>query len=160
MFSPTKAMLYHNRVKLWVVDFATWDIVLSGGGGTWVEDHEFSLAGTADAGEVVKESQDRMLVYGGELYYPRVQGIYKMNLSTGSSTLVYGKAGSGALYEILPECSTVVSIHQAVDGVTPVLLVGLSYPDRVVAVNMTTNALYWKGRTLDSRTPVAVTVGA
>jgi len=160
-FNPAnKDMLYHDRVKLWITHFSTWDLVLSGGGGTWTEDHEFTLAGTADLGLVVRAAQDKMLVYGGDLYYPRVQGVYRMNLATGASTLVYGKAGSGALYEILPDCSTIVSIHQAMDGVTPVLLVGLSYPDRVVAVNMTTNALYWKGRTLDSRTPVAVTVGA
>lgn len=161
MFDPTtKALYYHDRTKLYIVAFSTWDIVISGGGGTWVEDQEFTLAGSIDAGESVSLAQDKMVLYDGYLWYARQQGVYRMDLTTGTSVLFYGKVGSGATYENLPNYSTISSLQQATDGTTPVMVIGMTYPDRTVAVNLTTHALYWKGRVLDSRTPVSMGVGA
>jgi hypothetical protein len=82
-----------------------------------------------------------------------------MNITTGASTFFFGKLGSGATYEILPNYSTTTSVHQALDGTTPVMLIGLTYPDCVVAVNLLTNVLYWKGRMLSGPTSVALAVG-
>lgn len=160
-FEPSsKALFYHDRDKVYITNWSTLYSVLSGGGGTFVVDHEYTLAGTASQYVLVKEAQDKMLFYGGYLWYARVEGIYRMDIGTGVSTLFYGQVGSGATHTPLPGYSTIVSLHQAVDGFTPILLVGLTYPDRVVAVNMNTHALYWRGRTLDSRTPVALAIGA
>jgi len=159
LFDPiTWDLFYHDRTKLYIVYFATWGSTMISGG-TWVEDQEWTLAGNIDSNTAFKEAQDKMILYVGDLYYSRVQGIYKMNITTGVSTLFFGKLGSGATYEILPNYSTTVSIHQALDGVTPLMLIGLTYPDHVVAVNLLTNTLYWKGRMLSSPTPVALAVG-
>jgi len=159
-FAPTtKDLVYHDRTKVYIVTWSNLSTILSGGGGTWTEDNEYTLAGTVSAYDLVKEAQDKMLFYGGYLWYARVQGVYRMDMGTGASTLFYGKVGSGATHEVLPDYSTIVSLHLGADGVTPVLLVGLTYPDRVVAVNLASHVIYWRGRELDSRTPVALAIG-
>jgi hypothetical protein len=159
LFDPTTLdLFYHDRTKLYIVYFATWGSTMISGG-TWVEDLEHTLAGNIDSNTTFQEAQDKMILYAGNLYYARIQGIYKMNITTGVSTLFFGKLGSVATYEILPNYSTIVSIHQALDGVTPLMMIGLTYPDHVVAVNLLTNALYWKGQMLSSPTSVALAVG-
>lgn len=162
-FRPTsKDILAHNRIKLWITHYATWNVVMGGGGGTWLEDHEYSLAGSVDPFVLGALAQDSMTVDDatGLLFYARNEGVYVMDLGTGVSTLIYGKVGSGATHEVLGDYATVSSVKLATDGATPILFVGMSRPDRIWAVNRTTHALYWKGFQDDAHQPLSMTVGA
>lgn len=162
-FRPTsRDLLYHNRTKLWITSYATWNATMGGGGGTWLEDHEYSLGGSIDTYDRAALAQDSMALddAGSKLYYARNQGVYVMDLTTGVSTLIYGKADSGATHEVLGEYSSISSVALTTDGATPLLLVGMARPDRIWAVNLTTNAIYWKGFQDDAHQPLSLAVGA
>jgi hypothetical protein len=159
-FQPsTRDLLYHDRSSLYITHFAAWNAIISGGGGTWVENHTYTLSGTIDEGDRAL-AQDAMVVDGNYLYYARKEGVYRMDLTTGTSVLLYGIVGSGATHEILPTSRAVISVAYGVDNSVPILLVGMTYPDLSVAVNLNTNVLYWKGRLDDSHTPYSMAVGA
>jgi hypothetical protein len=162
-FRPTsRDILAHNRIKLWITHYATWNVVMGGGGGTWLEDHEYSLAGSVDANANGALAQDSMTLddAAGLLFYARNEGVYAMDLSTGSSTLIYGKAGSGATHEVLGDYTTISSVKLATDGATPLLIVGMARPDRIWAINRGTHAVYWRGFQDDAHQPLSMAVGA
>lgn len=162
MFRPTsRDILAHNRIKLWVTHYATWSATIGGGGGTWVEDHEYTLAGTVDPDATGALAQDSMALddAAGLLFYARKEGVYAMVLATGVSTLYYGKVGSGATHESLPDYAMVSSIQLTTDSGTAILLVGMARPDRIWAVNRTTHAIYWAGFQDDAHQPLSMTVG-
>jgi hypothetical protein len=161
-FRPTsKDILCHNRVKLWITSYATWSVVMGGGGGTWLEDHEYSLAGSVDTFVLGALAQDSMTLddAAGLLFYARDQGVYVMDLATGISTLLYGKVGSGATHEVLGDYATISSVKLATDGATPILIVGMARPDRIWAVNRTTHTIYWRGFQDDAHQPLSMAVG-
>lgn len=157
--ASTLDLFYHDRSKLFIVHYATWAAIIIGGGGSWVENHAYDLSGTLELGERAL-AQDSMVVVGNYLYYARKEGVYRMDLTTGVSVLRYGVSGSGATYEILPFSRAAISVAYAVDGSTPILFVGMTYPDLSVGVNMDTNTIYWKGRLDDSHVPLTMAVGA
>jgi hypothetical protein len=154
----SRDLLCHDRSKLFITHYTTWYTIVLGGGGTWVEDHAYTLAGTLETGERVN-AQDAMVVVGSYLYYARKEGVYRMDLTTGTSVLFYGCVGSGATYEILPANKAVISVSYGLDGATPVLLVGMTYPDWIAGVNLGANVIYWRGRLDDSHTPYSMAVG-
>jgi len=157
----SKDILCHNRVKLWITHYTTWSIVMGGGGGTWLEDHEYSLAGSVDSLAEGALAQDSMTLddAAGLLFYARNEGVYVMDLATGISTLFYGKVGSGATHEVLGDYATISSVKLATDGATPILIVGMARPDRIWAVNRTTHTIYWKGFQDDAHQPLSMAVG-
>lgn len=162
-FRPTsRDILCHNRTKFWITHYAAWNLVLSGGGGSWLEDHEYTLAGTVDALTEGALAQDNMTFddTAGLLFYARNEGVFVMDLATGVSTLLYGKVGSGATHEILGEYATISSVKFATDGATPVLLVGMARPDRIWAVNRITHVVYWRGFQDDAHQPLSMAVRA
>jgi hypothetical protein len=160
--SASRDLLYHDRTTLFITHYATWQAVIGGGGGTWVEDHAYLLAGTRDPYALGTQAQDAMDVddAGDKLYYARNEGVYVMDLTTGVSTLIYGKPGSGATYAILPDYASISSVKLLTDGATPLLVVGMARPDRSWAVNRTTHTVYWKGFLDDAHQPFSLAVGA
>jgi len=161
-FRPTsKDILAHDRIKLWITLYATWDATLGGGGGTWLEDYEYTLAGTVDDWVLGALAQDAMALddAAGLLFYARNEGVYVLDLATGTSTLFYGKAGSGATHEALPDYGLISSVKLATDGATSLLLVGMARPDRIWAVNRATHTIYWRGFQDDAHQPLSMAVG-
>lgn len=162
-FRPTsKDMLYHNRTKLYIAHYATWSIVLAGGGGVWAFDHDYTLAGTPDPTTTGSLAQDSMALDDAAslLFYARNEGVYVMDLTTGISTLIYGKVGSGATYEVLPEYALISSVKLAMDGAVSLLVVGMARPDCAWAVNRATHTVYWRGFKDDSHQPLSLAVSA
>lgn len=163
IFRPTsRDILAHNRVKLWITHYATWNVVLGGGGGTWLEDHEYTLAGVVDPLADGALAQDSMALDDAAslLFYARNEGVYVMDLTTGTSTLIYGKAGSGATHEVLGDYATISSVKLAMDGAASLIIIGMARPDRIWAVNRATHTVYWRGFQDDAHQPLSMAVGA
>jgi hypothetical protein len=93
------------------------------------------------------------------VWAPSNEGIYAVDWPTGSWGLLYGPPGSGATHEILPR-GTVGTIRYFLDGATPLLLVGLEDPYQIVAINLTTNSIYCKGKIWRGLTPLALAAKA
>lgn len=90
------------------------------------------------------------------LFVARREGVYRVDWPSGSWGLFYGTGGA---HDILGSYSMVRSIAFANDGVTDLLLVGLTdgLSSRIVAVRLTDNTVY--GETLqvtDLRSPLAL----
>jgi hypothetical protein len=144
LFGPAKQLYYQDRSKLYVVNFATWSAVLSGTGGTWIEDSEFTLSGTTDGGDIGKLGQDKMVLHSGYLFYARREGVYRMDVSTGVSTLFYGTGGT---HDVLGAYERIASIEFANDGTTDLLVISVERlsGSQILVVRLTTNTIYGVG---------------
>lgn len=78
------------------------------------------------------------------------EGVYRVEWPLGSWELYYGKVGSGATHEILPDYDRVTHISKGNDGTSDLLLIGTETGNssQIVLVNLATNAVY--GVTLPS----------
>jgi hypothetical protein len=143
LFDPTSGELFY-------MDDATMHSVAKTGAGGWetvMDGGSFTAATTKTLpGSRHTPQQYSAIRYGSYLFMPAVDGIYRIDWPSGSWTLFYGKAGSGATHEILPDYGTILSIAFGNDGTYDLLVVGLRNSrwggGQVAAVKLTDNTLY------------------
>ena len=88
-------------------------------------------------------AQYRMVKVGSVIYVPAHEGIYAVTWPAGSFSLLYGKAGSGATYPILPDYNRVSSIAHGLDGATNILVCGMDgFEITLAAINLDSNVLH------------------
>lgn len=122
-------------------------------GGTWTAEYTKALPGRR-----MQDHQKHAVRYSTYLFVPADQGIYRVDWPSGSWTLFYGQAGSGATHEILPPLRTVHSIALGNDGTNDLLLISLELWQRglVVAVKLSDNTVYGTSQKGDLKVPKVV----
>jgi len=141
--------------KLYSALKATWEAGISGG--TWSADTSKELPGTrAQLNQFAVEFDPSSTT----IWMPANEGIYAIDWPSGSWSLLYGIAHSGATHEILPDCGLVATLRYHLEGATPLLIVGLDRPARTVAINLTTNTIYWRSKVRRGPAPVALALKA
>lgn len=122
-------------------------------GGSWTREYEKALPGTRFA-----ETQLRAERYSTFLFIPANEGIYRVNWPSGSWTLFYGKVGSGATHEILPNYKSITSITFGNDGTNNILIAALEQEQRgqIVAIKLADDSIYAKSEIVDLKIPSVV----
>jgi hypothetical protein len=104
-------------------------------------------------------SQYRPAISGASVYLAADDGAWKKTWPGGSWGLLFGKPGSGAVYEHLPEdMSRVTSVLAATDGSLDILLLGVETgtTSQVLVYRLDTGALYAKLPVDGAKTAVAL----
>jgi len=137
----TKKLFWSSESNLYEISQANWLVHLGVDDDTIVPDNIKAL----HSGTISDLSQRYGVTIGGStVYLPSDEGIWKINWPAGSWTLEYGKPGSGATHEILPDHQKVRSIAYAEDS-GDLLLFGLllaSGDTQWGAIRLASNALY------------------
>lgn len=138
---------------------ATWEGAMDGG--TFAPDITVALPGTRS-----RVSQHRVYELDKAIYLATDEGVYRMPLNTGVFTLFYGKPGSGATHEILPNYRKVATLAFGLDGAEDLLICSLMDVEfhvidvQIVVIKLSDNTVYGKSPTFPgaSRVPEAVGV--
>jgi len=152
-FDPSNDRLFYMSAStVYSANSATWKAGLTDAGSTWVANNSEVLPGT-----YTDRYQYTGVVHSGDLYVPANEGVYKHAAwPAGSLTLFYGKPGSGATHEILPEYDLITSISLASDAGVDLLVCGLRWdggayigpsvplPAQIVVVRLDTNVIWAK----------------
>lgn len=122
-------------------------------GGSWTKEYEKSLPGTR-----AFEFQYRAERYSSFLFMPANEGIYRVNWPSGSWELFYGKTGSGATHEILPDYKLITSITFGNDGTNNLLIAALEQERRgqIVAIKLADDSIYSKSEIVDLKVPSVI----
>lgn len=145
----TGDLYYMDETNLYHVTRAIIDIGINGG---------FTFTFTADNTKALPGSrqffyQYTMVRIGTDIYVPADEGVYHISWPSGSWVLLYGRPGSGATHEILPEESNhATEIHYVQDGVNDLLLVGVGreVDGSLIAIRMNDHSVWARSRTLPS----------
>lgn len=156
LFDPSDGELFymddttmHSRAK---TGAGGWETVMDGG--------TFTAATTkALPGSRHRNEQYMAVRYGSYLFMPAVEGVYRIDWPSGSWTLFYGKPGSGATHEILPD-GDVTALTFGNDGTYDMLAVGMRNirwgGGQIVAVKLTDNTIYGLTPVAELETPRAL----
>lgn len=138
MFDPTSGELFYvNDTNVMSVDKATWEGVMAASG-VFSPTTSKAFSGVRDA-----YFQYRMALFGSTLFLISNEGVYSVAWPSGSISLAYGMAGSGAANEILPVNSRSTAISVTKDGALDILLVGVDgVSPSVVAIDLGSSSLY------------------
>lgn len=137
--------MYMDGTNLYSVDRTTYELRFTGAfGGGFDAEVTKALGGTRDL-----DSQYHALQFETKYYIPSNEGIWEIEWPAGTMNLFYGKPGSGAVHEILPEFYTRVVRIGALQDATHDLIVAYlenawTTRGQVVAVKLSDNSLYCK----------------
>jgi hypothetical protein len=134
----TGELFYMDTTKMYSEPRTTgWEAAMTGG--TFTANSNKDLPGTRKF-----EPQWTAVKYGSYLFVPAAEGVYRVDWPSGSWTLFYGKAGSGATHEILNDYDLVHTITLGNDGTLDLLAIATArrYAGQVTLVRLDTNVVY------------------
>jgi hypothetical protein len=129
---------YVDGTNVYSTSFTNWSSQIDGG--VFGQDTTKALPGTRS-----QNSQYRITKFGTHILIPSNEGVYDIDWPSGSFTLLYGKPGSGATHEILPDYSAVTAVAVGQDdSANDVLIVGMKggANNHVAVVDLGTDLLY------------------
>lgn len=145
----TGDLYYMDETNLYHVTRAVIDIGINGGFSfTFTADNTKALPGTRQF-----YHQYTLVRVGTDFYVPADEGVYHISWPSGSWSLLYGRPGSGATYEILPDgINHVTEIGFAQDGPNNLMLIGVAreVDGQLVTVRMNDHTIWAKAITLPS----------
>jgi hypothetical protein len=124
-------------------------------GGVWAAQYSKALPGTRQF-----EFQLRPARIEPYIFLPAIEGVYRVDWPTGSWELFYGKVGSGATHEVLPDYDMVVAVAVGQDDLAESLLVVATAKDnrgQEVAIKLSDDTVYGRAKKADLKVPSVVT---
>lgn len=148
LFYMSKTTMYSRNKSGLGVGYEDWMT-----GGIWTAEYSKALPGFRQF-----DFQRHAVRLGTFLYLPSDDGVWAVDWPSGSWTLLYGKALSGATHEILPEYKMITSLAAANDGAEDILVVAMEQDQRgqVVAIKLSDNSIYGKLEIVDLKVPSVV----
>jgi hypothetical protein len=148
LFYMSKTTMYSRNKSGLGVGYEDWMT-----GGIWTAEYSKALPGFRQF-----DFQRHAVRVGTFLYLPSSDGVWAVDWPSGSWSLLYGKALSGATHEILPEHKTITSLSAANDGAEDILVVAMEQDQRgqVVAIKLSDNSIYGKLEIVDLKVPSVV----
>ena len=152
----TGDLFYMDETNLYQVIKATIDIGINGGfSNTFTATVVKALPGTRQFSH-----QYTFARFGNDIYVPADEGVYKVEWPGGTFQLFYGKPGSGAVHEILPEYNHCTEVHIDQDGSSNLLFIGTAreVDGQLVTVRLNDHSIWARSITLpDGRFVTGVT---
>lgn len=147
----TQDLLYTSLSTLYVAHESTWKAGVIYAGGSWVADHQWTIPGSS-----ISPTYNRGgVIDSGYLYMNRNEGVYRVEIATGTSEHLYGTAASSATCKILPDdLKSVTAIIRTLDGATPVWVLAVErvMGTQLYLVNASTNEVMARGKFVSQRT--------
>jgi hypothetical protein len=146
-------LFYMDNTDVMSVTQATWE-------GVMATTQIFSAATTKTLpGTRDTDLQHQMVRFGSQLLVLANEGIYAVTWPGGSFSLLFGKAGSGATHEIIPDYNKCLSMALGLDGAKNVLVVGIDGVEVGLAVlDIDTNVLHGILPVEPGKSPIALAV--
>jgi hypothetical protein len=146
-------LFYMDDTNLYSIDKTTWE-------GVMPTTQVFTAATTKTLPSTRSSAlQKHFIRYGTKIYVPADDGVYVVDWPSGGFVHLLGRPGEGAVASVIPIGHTVNAIAFALDGATPLLVLGLAGSETpLLIVNLNTNAEYARALPETAKTPTAVAV--